>query len=119
METVMYEITNTCSCVYYDNEEEAKAADDCFGLCWEDSVTDMEFMLIDWFDAGEFRIDGFPVWYGTIGGYFDANTVTEFIDRITPDRTDWSLRYTLEGDEFVGFLSHHDGSGKITVKKVS
>lgn len=105
METTMYEIANTCYC----------EGDDCFGYCWDDARDEFSMVLDDWFVPGTFRITGFPVWYGTVGGLFDATTTNQFLCEITPERTEWILRYNIEGGKFVGFLSHHDGSGRIEV----
>ena len=102
----LHEISTLCSCL-----------DDCYGECWEWANDDFSFVINDWFVPGTFRIEGFPVWYGTVGGYFDAEFIEDFRDAITPDRTDWTLRYTIEDDKFIGILSHHDGTGTITVSK--
>jgi hypothetical protein len=107
--TTMYEIANTCYC----------EGDDCFGYCWDDAIEQFSMVLDDWFVSGTFRIEGFPVWYGTIGGLFDAKNPKEFLRCVTPERTEWILRYNVEDDKFVGILSHHDGTGTITVVKVS
>lgn len=91
---------------------------DCYGDCWDMMLDEFFFMLDDWFVPGSFRITGFPTWYGSVSGEFDAKTVMDFLNKITPDRTEFNLRYDIDDDgNFVGFLSHHDGSGSITVTK--
>jgi len=116
--TTMYEISTECSCSILDEATgEETESTVCFGFCSDDQMEDFQFVLTDWFVPGTFRIEGFPVWYGTIGGLFDAKNPQEFLWSITPERTDWILRYNVEDDKFVGVLSHHDGTGTITVSK--
>ena len=119
MET-MTEIQNTCACVTFDEDTgEWKEAPECWGDCWSDQVEqfgfDTEALFVE-HNQG-FRITGFPVWNGTIDGTFSARTPEELLRAITPDRTEWRLRYTVEGDSLKCVLYHHDAptGGSMTV----
>jgi hypothetical protein len=119
MET-MTEIQNTCACVTFDEDTgEWKEAPECWGDCWSDQVEqfgfDTEALFVE-HNQG-FRITGFPVWNGTIDGTFSARTPEELLRAITPDRTEWLLRYTIEGDSLKCVLYHHDAptGGSMTV----
>ena len=107
----MSEITNTCNCeVFNDNTREYDLANECFG-CYEEMLEDFEFGVKEFFNdnpTNAFRIEGFPVWNGTINGYFDAKTPKELLDNITPDRAEWILRYQVKGNTLECVLSHHD-----------
>lgn len=100
-------ITNVCDC-----------EQDCYGICWEDSLMDFTYALADFVadnPTGEFRIEGFPIWSGRVDGSFYAVTVRHFLECITPQRTAWTLRYGLNGDTLECFLAHHDASGAMTI----
>ena len=119
MET-MTEIQNPCACVTFDEDAgEWKEAPECWGDCWSDQVEqfgfDTEHLFVE--HSQGFRITGFPVWNGTIDGTFSARTPEELLRAITPDRTEWLLRYTVEGDTLQCVLSHHDAptGGRMTV----
>jgi hypothetical protein len=104
------EITNLCTC----------DTDYCDGWCWIETKELFGNDLSEWFVEGTYEITGFPTWHGPVGGYFDAKTVADFLKAITPDRADWFLRYELPvaGQPFTGIVSHHDGSGRITVAPI-
>jgi hypothetical protein len=59
------------------------------------------------------------VWNGTRDGYFLARNAEELLRNITPDRTEWTLRLTVHPTHLTGVLSHHDGTGVITVTPFS
>ena len=116
----MTEIQNTCACVTFDEDMgEWKEAPECWGDCWSDQVEqfgwDTEQLFVE-HNQG-FRITGFPVWNGTIDGTFSARTPEELLRAITPDRTEWTLRYTVEGNTLNCVLYHHDAptGGSMTV----
>lgn len=120
----MFEITNSCTCLVWDEErgyEDEVPLDGCYGTCWEDALSDFAdevHELIDNNIGDEWRIEGFPVWHGTVDGVFEARTHHELIERITPSRTEWHLRYRVNGNVLECVLSHHDapmgGSMKVT-----
>lgn len=118
-------ITNTCTCVSYNEDtHEWDIAPECWGDCWEcmfEAFSDDVQTLLDKNDELEgrgYRIDGFPTWYGSTSGWFIADDARDILDSITPNRTEWTLRYTIENGELIGSLSHHDGSGRIVVKPI-
>jgi len=116
------EITNECSCTDYneDTQEDTPSAD-CQGWCWEDTLGMFTEDVMPLFDArtdsgNEWRIDGFPVWDGTRGGVFTADTPKEMLSAITI-RGGWILRYRLDGNTLDAILSHHDAptGGRMTI----
>lgn len=118
--TAVYQ--NTCSCGNWDEEtDEFTPSNDCYGDCWDDTVQDFtnitEHLFTD--NNQQFRIEGFPVWYGTIDGTFHARTAEKLLESITPDRTEWRLEVTVHATHLTGVLSHHDGTGVITVTPFS
>jgi hypothetical protein len=115
-------ITNTCICVTYnDDSGDWEEAPECWGDCWTDQVEQFQEMAEHLFTENnqEFRIEGFPVWYGTIDGTFHARTPEKLLESITPDRTEWRLELTVHADHLTGVLSHHDGTGVITVTPIA
>lgn len=120
--TYTAEYTNECSCQSYDSEtDEYYPADGCYGDCWEDTVQDFANITEHLFTENNqgFRIADFPVWNGTVDGYFSARNAEELLRAITPDRTAWTLRLTVHADHLTGVLSHHDATGVITVTPFS
>jgi hypothetical protein len=120
--TITAEYTNTCTCVTYnDDAGEWETAPECWGDCWSDQVEDFENITEHLFTDNEqgFTITGFPVWNGTRDGYFLARNAEELLRNITPERTEWTLRLTVHPTHLTGVLSHHDGSGVITVTPFS
>jgi hypothetical protein len=120
--TTTAEYTNTCTCVTYnDDAGEWETAPECWGDCWSDQVEDFENITEHLFTDNEqgFTITGFPVWNGTVDGYFLARNAEELLRNITPERTEWTLRLTVHPTHLTGVLSHHDGSGVITVTPYS
>ena len=118
--TAVYQ--NTCSCGSYNDEtDEFEPANDCYGDCWHDTVQDFENITGHLFtDHNQgFRITGFPTWHGTVDGHFSARNADELLCSITPDRTEWRLELTVHADHLTGVLSHHDGTGVITVTPFS
>ena len=118
------EITNSCTCTVYDavkDEYTDIPSDECNGWCWDDQyemfANDVA-PFIEGCETGLFRIENFPVWDGTVNGYFDAGTTHMFLQAVTV-RGDWTLRYEVSPTSFSAYLSHHDASGTITVKHVS
>jgi hypothetical protein len=113
------EITNLCTCCDEDGTPYEHSLW-CEGVCWQDATELFSSDLSEWFESGIFAIAGFPTWSGPTGGFFEAKTVLDFLTAITPDRTDWFLRYELPvaGQPFTAIVSHHDGSGRITVTPI-
>ena len=121
--TYTAEYTNTCSCQDYDPETgDYKSSDDCYGFCWDDTIMDFtnitEHLFVE--NSQGFRIEGFPVWNGTVDGYFTARNATELLDSMTPDRTEWRMEVTVHADRIVARLYHHDAptGGTMTVTPI-
>ena len=122
--TYSAEYTNTCSCEVWNEEtDEYTPANDCYGDCWEFVIEDFTNITEHLFTENSqgFRITGFPVWNGTVDGYFSARNAKELLGNITPDRTEWRLEVTVHADHLTGRLYHHDApmGGNITVTPFS
>jgi hypothetical protein len=118
--TAVYQ--NTCSCGNWDEAtEEFEPSNDCYGDCWTDTVCDFEEITKHLFTDNnqQFHIEGFPRWDGPVSGTFHARTPEKLLESITPDRTEWRLEVTVHADHLTGVLSHHDGTGVITVTPFS
>lgn len=120
--TAVYQ--NTCSCGDWDEEtDEFTPANDCWGDCWDFTVEDFSNITEHLFSENSqgFRITGFPVWNGTVDGYFSARNAKELLDNITPNSTEWRLEVTVHADHLTGRLYHHDApmGGNITVTPFS
>jgi hypothetical protein len=104
-------ITNTCSCVSY-NEETGylQEATECEGLCWEYSVEDFANVtealrnnnLTDYW-----KVENLRLWNGEVSGHFQAKTVTDLLLGMTV-RSEWTMRYEVFTDRIEYSLSHHD-----------
>jgi hypothetical protein len=117
--TAVYQ--NTCTCeISNETYDEFAPADDCYGHCWEFTLEDFENITEHLFTENnqEFRIEGFPRWDGPVSGTFHARTAELLLASITPDRTEWRLELTVHATHLTGVLSHHDGSGTITVTPI-
>lgn len=115
-------ITNTCICVTFnDDSGEWEEAPECWGDCWTDQVEHFQEITEHLFTENnqEFRIEGFPRWDGPVSGTFHARTPEKLLESITPDRTEWRLELTVHENHLTGALSHHDGSGTITVTPIT
>jgi hypothetical protein len=104
-------ITNTCSCVSY-NEETGylQEATECEGLCWEYSVEDFSNVtealrnnnLTDYW-----KVENLRLWNGEVSGHFQAKTVTDLLRGMTVN-SEWTMRYEVFADRIEYSLSHHD-----------
>ena len=115
-------ITNTCICVTFnDDSGDWEEAPECWGDCWTDQVEQFQEMTEHLFTDNnqQFRIEGFPRWDGPVSGTFHARTPEKLLESITPDRTEWRLELTVHENHLTGALSHHDGSGTITVTPIA
>lgn len=122
--TYTAEYTNTCSCGVDDYDTGVYTPTDyCQGWCWSDTVSDFANITEHLFTESNqgFRITGFPVWNGTVDGYFSARNADELLNNITPDRTEWRLEVTVHANHLTGRLYHHDAptGGIITVTPFS
>jgi len=115
-------ITNACTCVTYnDDSGDWEEAPECWGDCWNEQVEDFQQITEHLFTENnqEFRIEGFPRWDGPVSGTFHARTAEKLLESIPPDRTEWRLELTVHENHLTGALSHHDGSGIITVTPIA
>ena len=109
--------TNECSCEDYDIETEVSTpSNDCYGDCWEWTTEYFGEIVTDLLSvSSKFLIEGFPVWNGALRGVVVAHTAEELLLAITPDRTEWRLEVRGNLHHLTAILSHHDGSGLMTV----
>ena len=119
-QNLVAEYTNACTCVTYDEVAgEWETSPECWGDCWQDQIEDFAYIVQDIIDhSNTFKIDGFPTWYGTTTGIFDAKNAEELLLAITPRNTEWRLQVTGNLYHLTGILSHHDGTGTITVTPI-
>lgn len=109
------EITNTCTCLAYEEDGETKSVDTeygstCYGDCWEYAVEDFAMVTeelrnaneTDWWKVGNLRL-----WDGVSSGYFYGKTVADIIEGMTV-RSEWTMRYEVFADRIEYSLSHHD-----------
>ena len=118
-------IQNTCTCEEWNETTgEWVPTQECYGDCWEHEQYGFQLATETLFDSpnftGTWKIEGFPVWNGTVSGIFDATDHKKLLSSITPDRTAWILRYEIIGETLTGVLSHHDApmGGRITVTMI-
>lgn len=118
--SLVAEYTNACTCVTYDEVAgEWEEALDCWGDCWEQQLDHFAYIVQDILDhSTTFKIKGFPTWYGTTAGIFDAENAEELLRAITPCNTEWRLQVIGNLYHLTGILSHHDGTGTITVTPI-
>ena len=94
-------ISNVCECDW-------SLASSC--SCYDDDVDNFYYEVKDWFegnDAREWQVNGLPLWGGDVSGWFTAHHFHDFVQGITV-RSEWTLRYRLNGDTLECILSHHD-----------
>jgi hypothetical protein len=104
-------ITNTCSCVSY-NEETGylQEATECEGLCWEYSVEDFANVTESLRDnnlTDYWKVENLRLWNGEVSGHFQAKTVTDLLRGMTVN-SEWTMRYEVFTDRIEYSLSHHD-----------
>jgi hypothetical protein len=119
-EKLIAEYTNACICQDYDIETgEWSEASEHISDCWEQQLDDFAYIVQDILDHSHtFKIEGFPTWYGTTAGIFDAKNAEELLLAITPRNTEWRLQVTGNLYHLTSILSHHDGTGTITVTPI-
>lgn len=103
------ELTNTCTCKFYDEETETTVTpDECFGFCYTDELDFfgecVKHLLekSDWFKAQSVRL-----WNGDFDGIFHASNVEELVRGMTVN-SEWIMRYRVYEDRVEYSLSHHD-----------
>ena len=104
-------ITNTCSCVSY-NEETGYLQEEteCEGLCWEYSVEDFANVtesLRNDNPTDYWKVENLRLWNGEVSGHFAANTVEDLLRGMTVN-SEWTMRYEVFADRIEYSLSHHD-----------
>lgn len=114
MTTLKGEITNSCNCLtYIDDEGNEVSIDDtytCFGDCWEFAVEDFAMVtenLRDSNETGWWKVSNLRLWNGEVSGYFHADTVAKLLEGMTV-RSDWRMTYEVFSDRVEYSLSHHD-----------
>lgn len=112
-------ITTQCTC----NEEEMNDPNEpyaCYGECWEFAVEDFAQVVEPLLEkSNHFRVDGIRLWDRTIGGVAKCDNALQLIRAMSVD-SDFILRWEFDDEtlELGAALSHHDGSGYVTVKPV-
>jgi hypothetical protein len=112
------EITNTCVCVQYDENDEPtdEPVSYCYGDCWLDSVTDFSEVTKEFRETNEtdwWKVTDLRLWNGDVSGYFHADKVEEMLYGMAV-RGEWTMRYKVFSDRIEYSLSHHDAMGSNT-----
>jgi len=104
-------ITNTCSCVSYNEETgDWQDAPECWGDCWECSVEDFANLTESLRDnnlTDYWKVENLRLWNGEVSGHFQAKTVTDLLRGMTVN-SEWTMRYEVFTDRIEYSLSHHD-----------
>ncbi len=121
------EITNTCTCLLYEEDGETKSIDEkygssCFGDCWEFAVEDFAMITEELRNSNEtdwWKVEDLRLWSGNVSGYFHGKTVSAIIEGMTV-RSEWNMTYKVFSDRIEYSLSHHDAMGSAsTLRPVS
>lgn len=110
---IRHEITNTCTCVEFDEEENELPASDCWGVCWHNTVDDFADdteELRNSNETGWWKVTDLNLWSGNVSGYFRAEKVEDILHGMTVN-SEWIMRYTAFPDRVEYSLSHHDSMG--------
>jgi hypothetical protein len=112
--TASGEITNTCTCLLFEDETGEHSVDNsgltCFGDCWEFAVGDFENATEELRNNNEtnwWRVQNLRLWDGEVSGYFHADTVSDILRGMTV-RSEWTMRYEVFAEKIEYSLSHHD-----------
>ena len=112
------EITNTCTCLTYEENGEEMTIDTeygstCFGDCWEFAVEDFTMITEELRDSNEtdwWKVEDLRLWNGNVSGYFYGKTVSAILEGMTV-RSEWNMTYKVFSDRIEYSLSHHDAMG--------
>jgi hypothetical protein len=112
------EITNSCTCLLFEEDGEEKSVDteygsSCYGDCWEFAVEDFAMVTEELRHSNEtnwWKVKNLRLWNGEVSGYFHAKTVADLIEGMTV-RSDWRMTYEVFADRIEYSLSHHDAMG--------
>lgn len=119
------EITNSCTCLTYEEDGETKSVDTeygstCYGDCWEYAVEDFAMVTEELRNSNEtnwWKVKNLRLWNGEVSGYFHAKTVADLIEGMTV-RSDWRMTYEVFADRIEYSLSHHDAMGSASTLTV-
>ena len=111
------EITNTCTCMDYDDDTGADIpAEYCFGDCWDFALEQFAYeaqVIMENNETGWWKVTDLAFWDGNHSGYFHATKVSDILRGMTV-RSEWIMRYTAFPDRVEYSLSHHDSMGSAT-----
>lgn len=121
-------ISNVCSCTEYDMDTMQNVdAEWCDQTCWYFAIEDFENCVMALFDRETmpdgkypFKVEGIPLWNRTVGGVACVNNAEDLIRAMTVN-SEWTLEWEFDNEtmELGGRLSHHDGTGWVTVSPMS
>ena len=119
------EITNSCTCLTFEEDGETKSVDTeygstCYGDCWEYAVEDFAMITEELRNSNEtdwWKVSNLRLWSGEVSGYFHAKTVADLIEGMTV-RSDWRMTYQVFADRVEYSLSHHDAMGSASTLTV-
>jgi hypothetical protein len=116
------EITSNCLCEDYDEQTDtSKPSEHCFGYCWKEQVEMFTEATKNFFDGyrHDYVINNYPTWQGGRSGIIPANTAKEFLYALVGRIGDWRGTYTMDGDELLFTIYHHDAptGGTMRIEK--
>ena len=117
------DITNACTCTNYNEEtDEETPSEFCYGDCgeWQQEqfieCTQEFFGTDNWTKRWEFT--NFPTWRGGRNGGLYARNAEEFFEKFFRGMsTDYTATVYVWEDRLTIRISHHDGSGIMTVEQ--
>jgi len=126
MEKFTLALTSDCTCESYDDEDNLVPNEYCYGDCWNDQKENFEaFMFMQWAIANDIKdtdllhIGGDGIGWQRRSGYTIAQANTNSIIQNLSINGDFTLRFTLEGEELSVIRSSHDeptGTGWMTFR---
>ena len=130
------EFTNSCTCTEVDEETgDTKLDSDgnpvyleyCTDYCWESGMEDIEWLLQTWLgkqniggQVYDLHIGGTGIGWQRRSGYVIAKSTAQgVLDKLGIGGGDYTLRFTLQGEELSVIRSSHDepmGTGKLVFR---
>ena len=106
-----FNITNCCTCEYYDEEKDVVIPlGYCDSTCWDYALEDFNNITEHLFDKNEtmwWKVSNLRLWDGEHSGYIYAETVEELIRGMSVN-SEWTMRGEVYSEYIKYSLHHHD-----------
>lgn len=117
------ELSTNCSCQIYDENDELKEADFCYGYCWQDVLDELSFAIEKWTEINGYtdstiiRVQAEAIGWMRQSGYKDV--FPQDISKCLNLDSDFTIYYTFSEDykTLTAQRYSHDepvGTGRIT-----